>query len=301
VPLCGRVDDSVPNALYESIQGSTIYITRWDLMLQGTPLKCVERDDGLLNHISIDTTKMASDFGCTYNSNNCKCKNLWSTDLCLLHSKDDWMMQSFPVDSKVVDKPSFYMLNRDCSKMLEKAMLTQASTNWLAGVLYESQNEFYDNIEALYNTGESPGMVFEDFPKISTWQGQFPPSGEQLQDTADYAAGSKHTLCKISDKERNTREIQGVGSHVSTVIDHTFSAVKNYVSSLGTYVITMQGTDKGYLSSAVCVDSTAMSNFAHAFEQTAKYAQTHRHHFARPRTPTATGIQSIFPLASDRT
>jgi hypothetical protein len=60
VPLCGRVEGSLPNAMYESIQGSTIYITRWDLMLRGSPLKCVECDDGLLFQNSIDTTKMAS-------------------------------------------------------------------------------------------------------------------------------------------------------------------------------------------------------------------------------------------------
>jgi hypothetical protein len=112
-------------------------------------------------------------------------------------------------------------------------MLTQASADWLPGVLDESQNEFYKNIEASYYMGQSPGIVFEDFPKISSWQGQFPPSGEQLQDTADYAAVLKHTLCKISDKERNTREMQGVGSRISTVINYTFFSVKNFISSLG--------------------------------------------------------------------
>jgi hypothetical protein len=80
------------------------------------------------------------EFGCTYNYNKCKCKNIWSTDPRLLYSVDDWMMQSFPVEPKFVDKPSFYMLNS--SKMLEKAMLTQASADWLSAVLYKSQNEF---------------------------------------------------------------------------------------------------------------------------------------------------------------
>jgi hypothetical protein len=185
---------------------------------------------------------------------------------------DDWMTRSFPVNPKFIDKPSFYFLNRDCSQLLEKAMLTQASTDWLSGMLYKSQNEFYENLEASYYTGESPGMIFEDFQKIAAWRGQFPPSGEQLQDTADYAAVSKHTLCKIPDKERNTREMQGVGSRVSTVIDHTFFALKNYVSSLGVYAVATQGTDEGYILSTVCVDSTVMSKFAHAFEQTARRA-----------------------------
>jgi hypothetical protein len=49
------------------------------------------------------------------------------------------MTQWFPVDPKFIDKPSFYFLNRDCSQLLEKAMLTKASADWLSGVLYEGR------------------------------------------------------------------------------------------------------------------------------------------------------------------
>jgi hypothetical protein len=282
VPVSGRQPNEAPDPLYESIQGTTIYLTRWELLLRGKPIHCVACSNGILQHVNPETTRIAEamtpvfsssggtdwEFGTSYTCNKCECR-IRSTDPRLIHSLPSWVTRSFPCDPQYMNKPGFFLLDRDASKLLERATLTESSADWVSDHLFESQNQHYLHLEFSYYSGDYDGM-YSKFPTIDEWRGQYPPSGEQLLETAEYGARSQHTISGISDDDRHTREIQGIGSHVSTVYDHTFQVIKNYVPSLGAKALFTQGADEGFVSSAVCVDSTKIAEAAHAVEQVAR-------------------------------
>jgi hypothetical protein len=64
--------------------------------------------------------------------------------------------------------------------------------------------------------------------------------------------------------------MQAIGSKNSTCLDHTFQVVHNYTSSLGAGACYTIGTDYGLIASVGLVDSTSMSDAAHALEQCAR-------------------------------
>jgi hypothetical protein len=143
-------------------------------------------------------------------------------------------------------------------------MLNQGSAKWASECLYENQNKYYKEKEAAYYTGKFDGAIFPDFPSLKEWRGPFPPSSDQLLDLAEKAVISKNTMSEVCDDERHKREIQGVGCKKSCVIDHTFSALSNYQSSLGAKAIFCQGVPPVML-----VASTAINQASHVVEQCA--------------------------------
>ena len=85
-----------------------------------------------------------------------------------------------------MNKPGFFLLERDASKLLERATLTESSVDWVSDHLFESQNQHYLHLEFSYYSGDYDG-IYHKFPKIDECRGQYPPSGEQLLQTAEYA------------------------------------------------------------------------------------------------------------------
>ena len=74
----------------------------------------------------------------------------------------------------------------------------------------------------------------DDKSALSTedeWRGKNGPIGTQIRNL--FIEGKESTLnpTEISDRMRNIREIQSVGSKLSAAIDDTFDVIKNYIKS----------------------------------------------------------------------
>jgi hypothetical protein len=286
IPLSGRAEHELPDPMYESIEGTQIHLTRWDLNAPDYAIPCLECKDGVLKKVKFHACKIRSamtpifdtygptgyEMGGYYENNSECCKfKVKSTDGRLLRALPGWLTKLLPLDPKWINPTShFQELSRRASQFLEQAMLTQGSAKWVSECLYENQNEYYKVKEAAYYTGEFDGAIFPDFPSLKEWRGPFPPSSDQLLDLAEKAALSKNTMSGVCNDKRHKREIQGVGCKKSCVIDHTFSALSNYQSSLGAKAIFCQGVDGGQVSSVVLVDSTAINQASHAVEQCAR-------------------------------
>jgi hypothetical protein len=305
VPIGGRELGGPPNPLYESIQGTPIFITRWELNVPNLVMSCPESEctRGILLSTKFRSAKIASSvmpifsisgqtgwqIGSSYICNECSCKVRSTDGTFLRRSLPGWLSRSLPLDPKWVNPTNHFQLHQDTAKVTEKVMLTESSGDWMSESLYECQNDFFIELEGSYYTGHLTGMVFPDFPLIKDWRGQFPPSGKQIRELAELAAKSRNTLSGISDDERHKRELQGQGCKTSFVIDHTFSALSNYPSQLGAKAICTQGVDGGRVSSVVLVDSTAIIEAAHAVEQCAR----------RPNYRPRVMYSDIFPKLHD--
>ena len=149
-------------------------------------------------------------------------------------------------------------------------MLSQGNGAWCSKYLFSAQNKFYEEASSAYYSGSEKGQVFAEFPDIKDWRRKFPPTGQQLRDI--YALEQRSTLLpsEISEHDRNTRDLQSWGCEHSTVSDHTFAVCKNYPNSTGAKACCTQGADIGYVTSVTLVESTSMSQAAHALEQCAR-------------------------------
>jgi hypothetical protein len=303
VPIGGRELGAPPDPLYESIQGTPIFITRWELNVPDLVMSCTECTTGILLNTKFRSSKIASSvtpifslsgqtgwqIGSSYACNECSCKVRSTDGTFLCRSLPGWLARSLPVDPKWDNPSNHFQLHRDTAKLIEKVMLTESSGDWTSEILFESQNDLFIELEGAYYTGEVAGIVFADFPFIKDWRGQFPPSGKQIRELAELAAKSINTLSGVSDDERHKRELQGQGCKTSFVLDHTFSALSNYPSQLGAKAICTQGVDGGRISSVVLVDSTAIIEAAHAVEQCAR----------RPNYRPQVMYSDIFPKLHD--
>ena len=85
----------------------------------------------------------------------------------------------------------------------------------------------------------------------------------------DQASLSNMNPWRISDTNRNTREIQSVGTDDTFAQDHTFQVTKNYLNKkkLGVAAVWTCGTGTGEIACAVLVRSTKTEAFAHAAQQ----------------------------------
>jgi hypothetical protein len=170
VPSAGREKNKLPDPMYESIEGTKIHLTRWDLNAPDYAIPCLECKDGLLKKVRFHTGKLMSamtpifdtygptgyEMGGYYSCNNsesCKCR-VKSTDGKLLRALPGWLTKSFPVDPKWINPSGYFHLARSASRFLEQAMLTQGSAKWVSEMMYENQNEYYKEKEAAYYSGE---------------------------------------------------------------------------------------------------------------------------------------------------
>ena len=85
-------------------------------------------------------------------------------------------------------------------------------------------------------------------------------------------ANSSSKPCKISDHDRNTRELQEVKSKLIMVQDHTHEVTKNYhwKKKLGAEAMWDAATETGDIACAVLVLSTKTKDLSHAAIQLSK-------------------------------
>jgi hypothetical protein len=285
VPSAGREKNKLPDPMYELIEGTQIHLTHWDLNAPNYAIPCLKCKDGLLKKVRFHKGKLMSAMTLVFdtygptgykmggyyycNSESCKFRVKSMDGGKLLRALPGWLTKSFPVHPKWVNPSGYFHLAQSASRFLEQAMLTQGSAKWVSEMMYENPNKYYKEKEAVYYSGEIAGAIFADFPSLKEWRGPFPPSPYQMLELAEKAAKSMNMLSGVCDDERNKREIQGMGSTKSSVINHTFSALSKYQSLLGAKAIFCQGVDGGQVSSVVLVDSTAINQASHAIKQCA--------------------------------
>jgi hypothetical protein len=159
VPLTGsREINKLPDPMYESIKGTEIHLTRWDLNAPDYVIPCLECKDGLLKknkflpgqiHSTITPVfhmyrptgyEMGGYYSC--NSDSCKCR-VKSTDGKLLQALPGWLTKSLPIDPKWVNPTGSFQLTQSASQFLERSVLTQGSAKWVSESLYKNQNNYY--------------------------------------------------------------------------------------------------------------------------------------------------------------
>ena len=57
IPYAGRPEGALLDPLYESIEGATIYFTRWELNAPDIPLHCPNCAEGILRHVRINVSR----------------------------------------------------------------------------------------------------------------------------------------------------------------------------------------------------------------------------------------------------
>jgi hypothetical protein len=160
------------------------------------------------------------------------------------------------------------------TRVIEKLMITHGNGDQISRMIHELRGARYEDFEEEYYTqAHHTNLVVEQaLASEQIWRGCHAPTGSQLRDLYIVGKDSKLNSTGISDRMRHLREIQSVGSKISTASDHTFAVLKNYKKSdipEATCVHTIN-VESGELASAVMVTSTECTEFAHATEQFSK-------------------------------
>lgn len=275
---CGDTAD--PN--YHSIEGITIYWVRWELAFPGKKFLCFEVDcEGELIHCSKQKTQKASHYICdasgsrflafTINYQCNKCGTICSgTDGQFLHTLPSYASLQFPVEEKCASSAKL-QLHHSLTRMFASLGITHVSAEALAGQVREALGQAY--IDATADYYSRPSRESPNYPSFLDWSNNAPtPTGKLLLDSFRQGFLSGLTLSGISDYERCTREIQGVGSKATYCHDHHFAFVKNYsgLARRSTQAAFTAMTDSGEVACVALVPTTKISDAAHAIEQMAR-------------------------------
>jgi len=136
--------EKLPDPLYESIHGTTIYWTCWELNAPDLTLMCHECNEGILKHTRARIDKSSARIKAVFNSTgqtDYEIGIIYQCEACshrtsscngrLLHSLPGWCKRSFPIDPKYFDSKSpNYLLDRGATKHLEDSMLSQGNGAW---------------------------------------------------------------------------------------------------------------------------------------------------------------------------
>jgi len=170
---------------------------------------------------------------------------------------------TYPVATKYAFPNRNCHLNENATKVFDHLMLTYTNGEVYSKLLFNSINRaFIKKLKIYYSAGGRKGRPY--LAKDGEFIKQYPPLGDTVRSMHDEASNSSDTPWKISDKDRNTRELQSVTCHDIFAQDHTFSMVKNYQKRLGAKALWDVGTATGEIAAAVLVQSTRTEDFAHA-------------------------------------
>jgi len=135
--------------------------------------------------------------------------------------------------------------------------------------LYLKSLKDYLSLQKETNQTSTPPTNHEYVKKDGVHIEQFPPLGESIRQIYLQASNSLNNLWVVSNKIRNTREIQGVSSETGGTFAqyHMFEVVKNYPKALGAKAGWGVATHTGEIATAVCVPFTQTRHLAHAAQQ----------------------------------
>lgn len=200
----------------------------------------------------------------------------------------------YPVDSRFA-LPRNSHLNRSATDVFDFLMTTYGNGELCSRLLYNTINRAYlERLASYYSYHAShtrksinPYSKVNTTPYLEKWEfvRAYPPLGDTLRDIFDDAFSSSCNPWQLSDHSRNEREIQGVGTDLIFVHDHTHEVTKNYFhrKKMGANALWDAGTETGEIATAVLVESTKTSDHSHAamslsrranFNPTAMYTDT---------------------------
>ena len=178
--------------------------------------------------------------------------------------------QAYPVETKYALSDKRSHLARSVTDILDLIMVTYTNGELCSRLLYDSINRSFKERVADYYS--YPGKRTKDYiAKDGEYirSNAYPPLGDALRRFYDEAANNRGVPWKVSDKDRHTREIQGVPCSLLFAEDITHEIVKNYHNrkDIGAVGCWNQTGDAGQIACAVLVTSTKTKSFAHAAKQ----------------------------------
>ena len=276
-----------PDPHYQVIEGRKIYIMRMEM---NDPvhddLKCFECDTGIMIHdaydfrlsgfltaiIDFDRTDYAASMVYQCNNPNCN-KRCKANDGRMLYQLPPHYRSGYPVDPKYAVNKQLH-LSKTTTRLIEKLMITHGNGDRIAQIIHELRGQRYEDFEEEYynqaiftDTRVQSALSTED-----QWRGKYGPTGTQIRDLFIEGKDSTLNSINISDRMRHIREIQSVGSKISTASDDTFAVLKNYISSQipGAKAVHTINVETGELASAAIVSSTECTQWSHQTEQFSK-------------------------------
>jgi len=199
---------------------------------------------------------------------------------------------SYPVESKYALSKHSHVA-RSATDVFDLIMTTCGNGDLCSRLLYNGVNRAYmERVTDCCSYNSMKGQNDKSAPKHIEKEGEFisthPPAGDLIRDAYDEASSSPFTRWKISDHDRHTREIQGVGCRLSCAEDHTHEVTKNCYgrSRIGATALWDIGTDTGEIASAVLVPTTATADLSHAAIQVTRRPNFNPSAICSDRWPT---------------
>lgn len=284
IPQASKMDE--PNPLYHAIEDFRLYFVFWEINFPNIYLPCTkEICNGELIHQRSDMSKGQQLFPIfesgrptswcvvqNYKCNVCK-KQVKSNNGELLHRLPPHIAQSYPVNPCYANNQQSH-LSRHTTNELDDVMVTNGSATAFSRSLYWRLNqEYVRRVESYFSQCKFlKTKNTKPYVKHSEWICTYVPNAEKLREVYELAQRSNLTSSGVSEYDRYTREIQGVGSKVAFAQDHTVEVTKNYLKSCGASAKACWTccSETGEVASAVLVLDTKASQYAHAAEQVAR-------------------------------
>ena len=265
-------------ALYDSVVNQEILVVDWEMFFPDHSLRC-PRCDGTLQRTRSNFSKNKTLFP-LFGMNGppmyailmgykCPCcrASFQSNDGELLATLPIYMANCYPVEPKYARGNQH--ITKTATRHFEGLMLIYGNGDKCSRMLLDGINKDYEERTAsYYSFCKEANKKGEDYPvKDGEWLVRYPPLGETIRQLYDDAASSDWTWYKISDHDRNRREIQGVKCTKVMAHDHTHEVVKNYPSRIKAVALWDSSNERGEIAAAVLVPTTKTKDVAHATEQ----------------------------------
>jgi len=184
----------------------------------------------------------------------------------------------YPVDHNYAFPNYGSHLSRNTTDVFSSLTLTCGNGEMCSKLLHNCMNRAYlRRVKSCYSklkekkeSTQDEKPILECVKKDGVYIKTYPPLGDTIRDMFDDASSSKTNPWRISDYERNTREIQAVTCDGIFCQDHTFEPLKNYQKRLGATAAWTCGTSTGEVAAVALVPSTKTEEFAHAAMQLTK-------------------------------
>ena len=204
---------------------------------------------------------------CMVQSMVCQCckRRVFAIDGEILCQIPAYIAASYPVDSKYALSNKNSHVGKSATDIFDQVMTTYGNGNLCSQLLYNSINRMYlEKVSSYYScfkekkrsaaTTATTASVKPYIPKDGTYIKAFPPLGDTIRDLYDSACNNPNNAWGISDHDRNTREIQGVGCQFTMAQDHTFDVLRNYQQKkIGANALWDCATETGEIATAILV------------------------------------------------
>jgi hypothetical protein len=206
------------------------------------------------------------------------CKSRFNAnDSAVLICLPAYASSAYPVNMKYASNRNSH-LGRNATDAFDLILPTYGNGGLCSKQIYNAMNHSYlEKASSYYSYIKEKDLVKEGEPtmpyvdKDGSYLTCYPPLGDTIRDMYDEACSTNHNPWAISDHDRHTREIQGVGTDAVFAQDHTHEVTKNYFNkkNLNAEALWDVATESGQIACAVLVPSTKTIHFSHAARQLA--------------------------------